>query len=588
MKHPRFRCWQAAAFAVALAAILACWAIPFRLATDEGHGWYTFGYSSDEYAYSQRIDVLPAGASDGNVFNHVSDPNVISPYFLDRLLRGFLNVTGMGVIAFFWTWRFLFPVGLLAACIAISSVCLRRHSWSSPLAVCAGSAGLLGVYLTHYVLIDHLTVYFLGMDYVPIFMMLNRLPANVEFLLGGFFIWSLLRWCRRGSTSAAVIMCLAVATAFYLRPYLALHASVAMTLTVGWMLVCRKISLRECVVPTLVFAAAMAPWLYILLHNRHLPAHVDQMARMFLHPFPYMVHPLWYLYVIIAAGVLAAVRWIDRWGRVAIASCAVSLCALPFYAGLTPVAREMLSNDRFSCFYLPLVLATVVLLAAGRMQAWRGRTLASRFHRTLAVTTTLAAIAVAAVLWISLRFQFETPFHPAFVQRDQRYFQAYEWVRTHTPEDALFLVDDGFDRTSGLATEFDQTMAMTRLTFFHFDFFSHIARRQRVFAELEYVYYLSEPDLTELTTLHWGTFGLMVNGKAYVEALKRIRPGFILWRKTPPIFQPDAILAVPRGKYGERLQQFATTVYNDEYCQIWQMDYTNKTPNKNDSGPAAK
>jgi hypothetical protein len=588
MKHGVFRRWQAAAFAVCLAALLACWVIPVRLATDPGHGWYTFGYSSDEYAYSQRIDVLPVGASANNVFNKFSDSDVISPYFMDRLFRGFLTITGMDVVTFFWTWRFLFPIGLLGISVAISRVCLREHPWSWPLALCSGSAALLAMFLYHHAVVDRLTVYFIDMDYVPIFMMLNRLPANIEFLLGGFFVVSLLWWSRNPSSGIGAILSLAVAAAFYLRPYLGLPCAIALVLAVVWSLAIRNVALRDCMIPALLLIVAMAPWLYILRHNNSIPAHIEQMTRMFLHPFPYMVHPLWPLYVFVGAGLLAAIPWMAKWARVSIASSAISLCGLPFYAGATPVAREMLSNDRFSCFYLPLLLAAVMLLISQRMQSWRGAKLAFRFHRALSVTSVICACAGAAVFYLSLRFEFEAPFHPAFVQRDQRYFKAYEWVLLNTPDDALFLVDDGFDRSKGLASERDNIMAMTRLGFFHFDFFSAITHRQRVYADLSYVYYMSEADLNQMTALQWGSFGYPLKGVEYAAALKRLQPGYVFWRKSPPIFQPDAVLPVPRGQYGTRLQQFSTTVYRDEHCEIWQMNYTNKMPNKNDSGPAAK
>ncbi|HYG74916.1 MAG TPA: hypothetical protein VEK08_07930 [Planctomycetota bacterium] len=558
--------WRMAGIAACVLAVAACWIIPARLALHPDGAWYAFAYSADETAYMWRVDLLPAGASANNVFNSVSDPNVISPYFLDRLIRAFLVATGMDVIAFFWAWRLLFPAALIMLYYWLARVCRGNRVSQRPLNRLLASFALLLTYALYYMLVDLQTVFFQSIDYVPIFMLLNRVPTNIEFLLGVAFIACFVAWARTPTVARGVALCATLVFALYLRPYIAIPAAAAVILAVGWRAVRRELTLAQTLLPAGFLTLAIMPWWLIERHNQTSEAYRDQMVRMFHIPYPYAVHERWWLYGLIAGIVLLASRFVSDRARLAMVCSAISLAVFPFYAGLLKVARELLANDRFSCFYLPLLFASGFLLLRHRRQRQPGRE---------AVSAKVAAVFAAsflAVTALSFRFEFKEPFLPAFIKRDRNYFTAYEWVRDNTPADALFLVDDGFDWSQVPDNENAMRMALTQHFFFHFDMFSHIARRPRVYTELLYVYYLKEQELDELSLLHWGTFGLKRPG--YDVVLKRFQPDFIFWRRTPPIFEADRTLPIPRGYFGILLQRFSTTVYQDDYCEIWQMDYT--------------
>ncbi len=579
MPHPRVtrlhgrRGWQIPAASVALCSLAACWIIPWRLAFGPEMSYYTVGYLADEYAYIQRMAPLVQGATVNNPFNGFGDPQVINQFFLERSCQLVMTALHMDVLAFFWIWRVLFPLVLLALFLYIARAAIFRRPWATGLQYGAAAAALPVLYAVYFLVGDCL----MSSGAVPLFYFLNRIPTNAEFVVSLVMIGLYLRFSALPTARTGSLLALAGALTLYWRPYAAVPWSMATGLGVAYLLLRRRLSWRDLRLMCGVFAAAVLPYVLIWNWNAPIPAHIEQMRRMYLLPFPYRVHSYWPLYLSLALLLLVLSRWALRPLRVAIVTGAISLAILPFICGaIKPPARELLSNDRFACYHLAMLLGAVLAVVGQRASAWRGRAgLVAARRWTIGLSATgLASAAFIAQLALQHPFDLHGWGHPAFVLRDLRYHAAYRWVREHTPEDALFLVDDGYDWTRASEDDLELKRLSHKMLCFHNDLFQNIARRRRVYSDCMA---LGQPfrdeELYEYGTLHWGTFGYPINKKKYLDALKHLRPTFVLWRRSPPVFQPDYPVPVPRGIYAEGLKSLSHVVYTDAYTEIWKIDY---------------
>ena len=540
-------------------ALAACWILPLRLLSSPGGSYYAAGYIGDEYVYAQRLQPLCAGCTPGNPINGIGDPEVISPYFLENLCRQGITLLGWDAPRFFWTWRFLFPLFLLVAVGALACACLprTRRPWAPGLRLAGGAAGFAFLYCVY----DLLTAY------PPRHGFLERVPTNIEYILSAVQAALFIRLLDRPTVGRGAWAALWGAGLIYIRPYAALPWGPALAFGLTVLTVVRRVPLRTSAAALGALSLALIPLLYVVHHNGQLPIYAEMLARYLNLPAPdasppYAVHPHWALYLGLAALIAALARFSRR--PVFNYSCALALAALPFVCGLLKASNELLSYDRFGVFYLVALLGAL-LLAVGRCSLnWSGHAgwrLAKRVqHAFLA----LAAVGVAYLAYSNLTLDFPRYAGGTYasVAADLRFLPAYNWVRENTPAGALFLVDDGYDWSRAPRDVAGwRELKNSRMAFD--DLFQLVSRRRPVFTMRLYGNALATADVDALEQLQLGTFGYPVDKAAYLAALRRFRPGFVLWRKTAP---------VPSG-YGTALQQMGRVVYRDEVCEVWQLSF---------------
>ncbi|HEY3320063.1 MAG TPA: hypothetical protein VGP72_06335 [Planctomycetota bacterium] len=557
--------------AVCLAALAAALVVPVRLARWPVTPYYAVGYLSDEYNYVERLNELPAGAHSGNPYNRFGDPNVISPFLLDTCCRAFISLTGLDIFAFFWIWRFLFPLALLAMLTWLARETLRERS--PALRRAAAGAALALLYLLSHVLVDCQAKYHVD-GYMPIFFFLNRIPTNIEFLLALLLLTLYVRFLDRPVLAAGVWLALAGALTVYLRPYAALPWGMTIGLGVLFLLVRHKVTVRFCLLLSVLFAVALLPLVALSACNRASPAYREQLQRLFRTPFPYSVHERWWLFLLIA-GIVAAAAWLmTARGRIVALSGAATLAALPFICGLIqPAARELLMGDRFGCFHTVLLIGAGMLVVNNRYGIETSALRERRWSIRIASLGLCAALAVGLVSW---RFRIGGEnglYHPNFVTRDAHCFDAYRWVAQNTPRDALVLVDEGYNWSTRVSGPGQAQARSASFAFYHHDLFSALAHRQRVFCFNLYVQTLTDAQIAQLSALQGGTFGSRLNPLRYVTLLQNYRPDYVLWHRVPPVFEADGLVPVPRSENGRLLQSCSTVVYKDQYTEVWALDY---------------
>jgi hypothetical protein len=287
------------------------------------------------------------------------------------------------------------------------------------------------------------------------------------------------------------------------------------------------------------------------------------------------------------AVVVAGLGWLlKKPFRLVAWSSAAVLLALPFVCGFSALRVQLNhSLDRFGCYYLPLLLATALLCLGQRSLAWSGLRGLRTARGWILWLAGLSLAASGALAGINLQYNFAQDYlsNHAVLVKDQECLPAYEWVRWNTPAGALFLVDDGVDWGQ---CEEDPRMipwAVERV-WDRIEFFLLIARRRCVYEERLHGHAIPQETLRQLYWLHRGTFGMHIPLQNYLDALKRFRPDYILWRKGA---------GGPRG-YGANMRQLmASVVYSDAVCEIWRLSYSepavkSEVPNSKSEGNREK
>ena len=545
--------------AACLAAyVLASWVLPCRAAFGPDGYLYSFAVIPDEFAYACRIQPLVAGATATNPVNRFHDPAVVSPFFLDDLVRRALTVTGLPTPWMYWVWRFAFPFVLAAAVWVTAGGCLaRRRPWSVPLR-CAATLGGTGALC----LISHL-----AKGDAPIAVYLYRIPTNVEYPLAFLLTWAWLRLALGPSVRAGVVLAALGALLVYLRPYAVIAWGPAITLYMLYRIGMRTLPHRVWLVTAGTLVALLLPWLAIAWHNSQAPVYAEMYARFYSH-WPYQVHSRWALHLG-AALLLAALCWRASGERRAVLACmAVTAAALPFISGLFREAQELLLFERYGSFYSVALVAGALLVLDESLRRRRGQR-AGLFARRAAEACLVLCLGScgAVALWHS-RFDFR---HYAWNQmwslyEDRKYIPAYKWIAQNTPADALFLVDDGIDWSvvppsdPVVISHYDPDGAELYLRADHFQL---IARRQRVFNEWLWAFAIHDREYVALAALQRGTFGYPIPIMDYKACLKRYKPDYVFWRLKAP---------VPRG-YGKLFTAMREEVYSDAVCEIWRLNY---------------
>jgi len=539
-------------------ALAACWVVPLRLLSARGDSYYTIGYVGDEYLYAQRLQPLCAGCTPGNPINGIGDATVISPYFLEDLCRLSITLLGWDAPRFFWAWRFLFPLVLLAAMCALACACLRRERrpWSLGLRLAGGAVGFAFLYCAY----DLLTAY------PPRHGFLERVPTNIEYILSAVQAALFIRLLDRPSAWRGACVALCGAGLIYIRPYAALPWGLAIGSGLTVLTALRRVPLKTAAASAGILIFALIPLLYVMHHNGQRPVYAEMIARYLNLPAPdasppYAVHHQWPLYLGLAALIAALGRFSSR--PAFNYSCAFALAVLPFGCGLLRASNELLPYDRFGVFYLVAMLAAL-LLAVGRYSlGWSGHSGWRWARQAQHVLLALAAVGAGYLACSNLTLDFSR--YPrgtyASIAADLRFLPAYNWVRENTPPGALILVDDGCEWSQAPRDIAGWRELMNSRMAFD-DLFQMVSRRRPVFAMRLYGNALATADVDALQQLHLGTFGYPVGKDAYTAALKRFKPNYILWRKSAP---------VPRG-YGRILEQMSRAVYEDEVCVIWRLD----------------
>ncbi|MGD0092268.1 MAG: hypothetical protein ABSE73_20320, partial [Planctomycetota bacterium] len=381
--------------------------------------------------------------------------------------------------------------------------------------------------------------YDLVTEYPPLQGFLQRIPTNLEYLLSVLLAGLYLRFLKSRSLRAGILLAGLSVALVYLRPLMVIPWSLALISGAGFLVLTRQLRPKVWLAMAAVLAVGVLPWLLIERWNSNSEAYRQTMGRLF-QPLAYIVHRDFPL--LIGAGLVlaAATRWVVPWARPFAGGTALATLALPFISGLFPFSYELLFYDRFGAFYLVALAAAAMLTLAHVAQSWSGRhgTLkAGRAALVLALAAILAAVALARE---NLRFDITRyPRGPyAELSADARLVPAYDWVREHTPPDALFVVDG-----TGI------------------DLFQIVARRRRVYHPRLYGSMMSSKEFDELYALHDGVLSGR-RDKAYLQSLAEHPLFYVLWRKTAPL---------PRGPYGARLQKMSTVVYSDKACEIWQV-----------------
>jgi hypothetical protein len=483
-----------------------------------------------------------------NPVNGIGDSNVTSLALLDDACRGIVTLSGIPIVAVEWTWRLMFPLIMGALLILAARAYIPKSArW---LALCAGAAAFPVLCV----------LYNLCTPAAPLLGMLNRIPTNIEYPIGVLLTMYAVRFfqspeLRRG---------LWLAFAFVFTVYFRIYEAVPYALAIGVGLCCLLTTgrARWGVLGSMFAGVAilMGPWVYLSQRNNSSPAYRDLFQRIFPR-VPYEVHPNWRLFLIIAAMLSLAAWRMKGPARVWILACGIATAALSFVSGLLPVARELLLYDRFGCFYL-ISFVTAVLLLSGESAENRSE---RDIFKKIALPSAVVGLATACWLGISnLRYDFAAyPGGPyASVVEDLPFITAYKWAAENTPEDALFLLDDGFD-FSRAPTDSAGIELMERFLIGRENLFQIVARRRLVYCERLRIHAVSNDDLYDLAMLHRGTLGLNVDKDEYVRALKRFKPDYVFWRKTHPY---------PNG-WGKILQKLSTTVYTDAVCEIWKLNY---------------
>ena len=549
--------------------ISAAWIVAARLAFGPECSAYTFGYVNDEYTYAQRIQPLLAGAVRPNPVNGICNPNIWSPYFLEDSCRAFLSVTGLDVLVFVWGWRLLTPVLLLGLLYLLAREALPRvrPPWSVLLRMACAAAALPLLYCG----------YTLTTGAVPLFGCINRIPTNVEYFISALLAWLYVRFIKRPAVASACALAAAAVAMVYLRIYIAVPWAMALTMGFLYLMFTRQIQPRIWLATAATVALGLTPWAILTAHNSNLPAYRELLGRYFPN-IPYMVHTEWLTHVTLAA-VVAILGWRTVKFRVLLFSMAAALAVLPFICGLLrPVQQEMLMGDRFGCFYLIAVLTAGMLWLGERSLAWRGKLCMRSGLRATAVLIVVSLAGALAVIAQSIRYDFGSylPGQTRSILADQVCFPAYRWVAANTPANALFLVDDGYDWKN--IPDDPERLSLLMMAFqCNSDLFQMIGRRRRVHTEIIHGLALSNNELDDILVLQRGTFGSPVSKNSYVRALKTLHPEYVLWRKHAPVVAPGPPAEIPRG-YGRILKQMSTTVYDDEFCEIWRMNYSAPAP----------
>jgi len=547
--------------------------IPVKLAAGAEASWYLFGYAGDEYTYAYRIQPLPPGVSAANPVNAAVDPKVVSPFYLEDLCRAFLSVTGLHPIAFFWIWRFTFPLVLMAGIVWLVFVAMpprRRRLWSWRLNLAAAAAAV-PVLLAAYDLITR---------FPPLQGWLFRIPGNIEYPLSIAVGIAAVRFVRVPSPPRAFQLALALAALSYLRFYTAVPWLLAAAVMGVLLFASGLLSKRSASVFIAAFSVMMAPWLAVNLWNGSLDTFRQLMTRYFGSP-DWMVSPFWPVYVCCVL-VLIGIAWsLPSAERALIAACAVAIGAMCVLSGLLPFAKELHSFDRMGSFYFVACLLAAALWLGHRTRLWSGFAGARRGSNVACGLLALGMLCASALLALNLRIDFNS--YPASpypsVLKDMRCVEGYEWARLNTPQDALFIVDDGIDWSS-FTTDAERDEAWKRHTLAD-DLFLVVAKRSRVHHIRMYGNAISDEQYRLLKTLHYGTVGMpvamVIGPRDYVTAIQMFKPSYILWKKCAPY---------PRAM-GHTLKPACGTVYSDEGCEIWKIDSAGFTPSSNASRASA-
>jgi len=557
----------ALALLAAFAIPATCGIIPYRLANSKFSSRYTFGYIGDEYLYAARIQPLIPGTSATNPLNGVADAAVQSPFFLEDACRALMNVGGMDVTAFFWMWRLLFPVALAFSFILLAKACLpaRRRPWMLPLVFAASGAALALVFL----------LYPLATPYPPAHGWIHRVPTNIEYVLSPLFAAALAAYAGGPSIRRALLLALAGAALIYLRPYLAIPWGLAAALAVA-----ASTLQHRAWMPLLSMLAALLilliPWWTVHSANAGNAVFGEMFARYYSLPSPgarpvYALHPEWPLFGGLALFMLLS--GIVRRARVFALSCGMALLALPFITGLFSISSELHAYHRFGVFYL-VALAACALLGIGHAAVpWRGLQGAAR-ARQLSIAACLLACGTAlltAVQYARLDFRGYAGGTLVSVIDDHAYLPAYHWLHENSEPTALVLVDDGYD-WSRLPEDSEGYSQVMQRMMAREDLFSIAARRRRIYHQRLYGHPLSDSDMEALQMLHRVSFGQTAGAAGFGAAVKKFKPAYILWRKTPPIPAFTESAPVPRG-FGLQWKAISRIVYTDAVCEIWKLEY---------------
>lgn len=543
--------------------------MPFKLACGHGGSYYAIGFHPDEFDDAQRLQPLIDDSTPFNTINGIQDPTLKSPYYFEDVVRPVLGALHFDIFLFFWLWRIFFPVVLLLLLILIGRECFaQRHGWLLPAAAAAAALPLLAC---AHDLVRAIPAY--AKLYAPLQGWLHRVPANIEYILSALIVLLALRLLKRPGAGRGIALSSVLALSVYVRIFVAVAWAPVIACVVLWLVAGRRQRFSAGAAMFAVFALLVTPWVLDVQANRASPVFTEFVARCFV-DLPYQIMPMMGLYV--GAAVLLFVLGLfvaDRF-RPLITMGALVLLALPFVGGLLPYSSEVLKSDRFGQFYW-IALAAAAIVSVGAYAV-------NTRCEVKVLAWPLCALAIIASTALTLHnyhydfmLEVESPYRN--VATDQNYLTAYHWIRDHVSDDALFLVDDGYDWALAFdgSTELDETAPDNTQMLTKADLFQLVARRKRVYNEHVKYSGLSYDQYMKLMIAHRGTLGFPFKIGLYDSTLMNVWPTHILWRKLP--LNPISAAEVPRG-FGVQLKKFRHVVYQDEFCEVWELNFAMTRP----------
>jgi len=561
-----------AAYAAASICLLlmlgALWIIPWRMAFEPGGSYYTFGYIPDEIFYAQRLQPLLPETTPGNPLNGLTDPRLVSQFYLEDACRAAITLTGIDVIAFFWVWRIAFPLVLFFTVLLLARKLLLRPArpWSSAMVFATAVASWAGMYFLYEVLTEPL----------PLHCWIDRVPTCIEYVLSLLLAGAALFWCLEPNAKRGALVAVAAALLVYMRPYLAVPWIMALALLGIWLLASRRLKPRALLGVVAVGIAALVPWLIAARINGQSQTHRELMLRYFAWPDQvYKVHDMAALHVALAIVIGLCALKVQRAWQPLLVCCAMALAILPFICGrVPPVAREMLRSDRFGSFYIVVLICTTLLLLRARVQTWRGRFSWWQARRLTLGACTATACFAASTAVRNLEHDLGHPpgAHYNSMVRENDFIPAYLWLRANSPADSLVAVDDGYDWTK---SPDDPEALFWKLKDFtkRNELFHIVARRRVLYTDWMMYSEISNADLDDAGLLQRGLFGMTLEKAYFLKGLRRLKPSYVLWRKTPCLPVSRELAPIPRG-YGVQLKQMSEVVYEDTFCEIWKVYYS--------------
>ncbi len=274
-----------------------------------------------------------------------------------------LTAFHLDIIRFVWAWRILFPMGLMGSIYLLVRACVPAHgrSWGLPVRL-AMTGALFPLLFWAY---EELT------PFPPVGGWINRFPTGCEYILAFLLSWAFLLFLEEKTARRGAVLAIFGAAMVYLRPYAAIAWGPAIALPMLVLFVTRAIPLRASLATFGALALLLAPWYAVKKWDEKLPVYDDIFRRYLDQPSPGVLHEQWKLYMGFGAALLFVAWRAKSWWRPFALGAGASLVLLPLNCHWFPMAKELLSFDRFGVLYLVAAGVAIAAWIGQRTIAWK-------------------------------------------------------------------------------------------------------------------------------------------------------------------------------------------------------------------------